>query len=87
MKPRVFPQTVEHLTQFRLSDNLEWCVAVLFENDMISESRAAELLGIRTMTWREVAEEWTKRGWLKNVWERRNKMLADDLRKPMKDKP
>ena len=80
MKSRVFPQTEEHKTQFKMSDNLEWCVAVLFENEMISESRAAELLGIRTTTWRGVAEEWTKRGWLKNVWASRAKEMSKDLR-------
>jgi hypothetical protein len=81
MKPRVPPQG-EPMHSYNLSENLEWCVAVLFENEMISESRVGELLGLKGVeVRRQVLEDWTKRGWILNVWKNRDKELAKDLRK------
>ncbi len=68
-------------SQFTMSDNLSWCVAMMFENEMISESRAAELLGIGAAAFRDTSEEWTKVGWLKRVWENRSEEMSKDLRR------
>jgi len=68
-----WPDTPETLFRDRLHQHLAWCV----QNEVLSEDRAREILGVSVVTMREIVAEWSTEAWFDKNFEPRTCVVCE----------